>query len=92
MRSSRHDLQGMLFGLLGVIGFSITLPATRAAVASLDPVIVALGRALVAAALAAPLLYFTKQKIPTRTQWRGLGLVVIGNIIGFPLLTSDQAD
>jgi len=88
MQSRRHDLQGLVYGLLGVIGFSITLPATRAAVASLDPVILGLGRALIAAALAAPLLYFTKQQAPTPKQWRGLGLVVIGNIIGFPLLVT----
>ena len=41
------------WGLLGVAAFSVTLPATRVAVASLDPVFVGLGRAVVAACLAA---------------------------------------
>ena len=39
---------GLVYGFLGVLGFSLTLPATRAAVADLDPNIVGLGRAVVA--------------------------------------------
>ena len=54
------QLRGYAFGLLGVLAFSITLPATRVAVASFDPFFVGLGRELVAAFLAAPLLYFTE--------------------------------
>ncbi len=79
---------GLAFGLLGVLGFSLTLPATRLAVASFDPLIVGLGRSLVAACLAAPLLLVTGQARPTRSQLRGLALVVLGVIIGFPLLTA----
>ena len=87
-RSQSATTEGLFFGFLGVLGFSLTLPATRLAVASLDPVIVGLGRALVAAALAAPLLLVTKQEIPERRHWWGLLLVMIGVIIGFPMLTA----
>lgn len=66
----------------------MTLPATRLAVASFHPLFVGLGRELVAACLAAPLLYFTRQPRPTRTQLRSLGLVVLGVIIGFPTLSA----
>ena len=48
-----------MFGFLGVLGFSFSLPATRLAVEDLDPTFVGLGRALVAAALAAALLAWT---------------------------------
>ena len=48
-RSSKT--QGLLFGFLGVLAFSFTIPLTRVAVAGLDPAFVGLGRALVAAAL-----------------------------------------
>ena len=81
-------LRGFAFGLLGVLCFSITLPATRVAVASLDPFFVGLGRELVAACFAAPLLYFTRQPRPTASQLRGLAIVVVGLVIGFPTLSA----
>lgn len=37
---------GLIYGFFSVLGFSLTLPATRVAVADLDPIIVGLGRAL----------------------------------------------
>lgn len=83
-----NNFEGLAFGFIGVLGFSFTLPATRMAVISLDPLIVGLGRALIAACLAAPLLFITKQKKPTRTQWRSIAVVLVGVIIGFPLLTA----
>ena len=86
----QHDnhFEGLAYGFLGVLGFSFTLPATRLAVASFDPVIVGLGRALIAACLAAPLLLLTRQKRPSVRQWRSIALVVIGVIVGFPMLTA----
>lgn len=81
-------LEGLIFGLLGVLGFSFTLPATRMAVASLDPIVVGLGRALIAACLAAPLLLLTRQKKPTRQQWRSIVWVLIGVVVGFPMLSA----
>jgi drug/metabolite transporter (DMT)-like permease len=80
--------RGLFYGLLGIIGFSVTLPATKLAVVALDPIFVGLGRAVVAACMAAPLLYFTRQKIPTRAQIRSLFIVMLGVIIGFPVLTA----
>ena len=45
---SDHDRRTVLaWGLAGVAAFSVTLPATRAAVEHLDPVFVGLGRAVV---------------------------------------------
>jgi drug/metabolite transporter (DMT)-like permease len=83
-----QETQGFMFGLLGVLIFSFTLPATRVAVAELDPVFVGLGRALIAAALAAPLLYFTRQKRPTHQQFMRLCVVALGVVVGFPLLSA----
>jgi len=86
----QHDrsIEGMVYGFLGVLGFSFTLPATRLAVASFDPVIVGLGRALIAACFAAPLLLLTRQKRPSASQWRSIAIVIAGVIIGFPMLTA----
>jgi len=78
----------MAYGLLGVLGFSLTLPATRLAVSSLDPLVVGLGRSLVAACLAAPVLLLTRQPKPARAHLRGLALVILGVIIGFPVLSA----
>lgn len=79
---------GLAYGFLGVLGFSLTLPATRAAVVDLDPVFVGLGRALVAAILAAALLRITGQKRPDRRQLKSLLIVAFGGILGFPLLSA----
>lgn len=79
---------GLAYGFLGVLGFSLTLPATRAAVADLDPVLVGLGRALVAAMLAALLLRATRQKRPSAKQLKSLLIVAFGVILGFPLLSA----
>lgn len=66
----------------------MTLPATKLAVATLDSWIVGLGRALVAATLAAVLLRIFRVPMPNRPQsWR-LGVVSMGVIIGFPVLTA----
>lgn len=82
------DAKGLLFGLVGVAIFSLTLPFTRMAVAELDPTFVALGRALVAALLAGLWLRFQRAALPKRTSWLPLALVAIGCVIGFPWLTS----
>ena len=79
---------GLVLGILGILGFSFSLPATRLAVADLDPWVVAFGRATVAAALAAIYLLATRAPRPTREQARSLAIVAAGVIVGFPLLTS----
>lgn len=78
----------MWYGLVGVIGFSLTLPATRVAVAHLEPSVVGLGRALVAAVLAGALLLLTRQRRPTRDEWRRLAIVAGGVVLGFPFLSA----
>jgi drug/metabolite transporter (DMT)-like permease len=80
--------QSLALGLLGVFCFSLTLPATRLAVVDLDPAFVGLGRAIIAASLAAIALWATKATIPTRRQWLRLGATALGVVIGFPLLSS----
>ncbi len=78
----------MWLGLLGVLAFSFTLPATRVAVEDLDATFVGLGRAVVAAMLAAAWLAVRRDPWPTRSQWRSLAVVVGGVVLGFPLLTA----
>ena len=79
---------GVAIGALGILGFSFSLPATRLAVADLDPWLVAFGRATVAALLAAVYLRATRAPRPTARQARSLAIVALGVVVGFPLLTS----
>lgn len=57
---------GLLWGLLGVLAFSFTVPFTRVAVSEggLPPLFVGAGRAVVAALLAAIALVVTRQALP----------------------------
>ena len=77
---------GVLFGMLGMLGFSGTPVATRLAVGDFSPLAVTSGRIVIAAVLAILALKFTKTvQLPTKNQlpsllWMGLGLAV-----GYPL-------
>ncbi|MGY8523949.1 DMT family transporter [Paracidovorax citrulli] len=82
----------MLLGLIGVVIFSQTLPFTRLAVAELDPVFVALARAMVAALLAVALLWqrgaLSAARRPRGAQWWRLAVTSAGVVVGFPLFSS----
>jgi len=79
---------GWLNGLLGVIIFSGSLPATRIAVLDLDPFFVTVARASIAGLLALIVLLISKEKLPQKTQFLSLGIVALGVVIGFPLLSA----
>jgi drug/metabolite transporter (DMT)-like permease len=82
------ESRGMLLGLIGVIAFSLTLPATRAAVASLDPLFVSSGRAVVAALLAIIFLWLGKHRKPTKAEFKSLLVIASGVVFGFPFFTA----
>lgn len=79
---------GLLLGALGILGFSFSLPATKLAVADLDPWFVAFGRAAVAGVLSIAVLRAVRAPRPSREHTKRLALVVLGVVVGFPLLTS----
>jgi drug/metabolite transporter (DMT)-like permease len=79
---------GWLNGLIGVIIFSGSLPATRVAVLEFDPVFLTVIRATLAGVLALCLLSLFKEKRPTRSQLLPLLIVALGVVVGFPLLTA----
>lgn len=80
--------EAVVMGLLGVLMFSFTLPATHIAVASFGGLVVGLGRAVIAAGLAAVLLLARREPLPPRHTWPGLAFVALGVVIGFPLLSA----
>jgi len=82
-----------MLGLLGVLIFALTLPMTRLAVGTVDApqmsgVFVALGRAVVAAALSALFLAATRAPLPQRADLLPLAITASGVVFGFPLFTS----
>lgn len=82
------ETAGLAYGFLGVLIFSLTLPATRLAVAELDATVVGLGRAIGAAILAALLLKITRQPLPAQRHLPSLLIIAAGVIVGFPLLSA----
>ena len=75
-------------GLLGVIIFSGSLPATRVAVGGFTPLFLTCARAVIAALLAAGLLLALRQRRPARADLGPLAIVALGVVVGFPLLTA----
>lgn len=88
MQNEKREKIGFLLGTIGVICFSLTLPATRIAVEYFGTTIVGLGRTVVAAFLVAIIFIVRKEKLPTPRQFKSLGIVAFGAVLGFPLLTS----
>ena len=83
-----NETKGMLLGLLGVIAFSLTLPATRAAVEFLHPLFISSGRVVVAAILAGIYLLVGRHRRPTREELKSLVAVAVCVAAGFPILTA----
>ncbi|WP_266158875.1 DMT family transporter [Dyella silvatica] len=79
---------GWMHGLVGVIIFSGSLPATRVAVMSFDPVFLTVARAAIAGLLGLALLWMFREKRPQRADLLPLTIVAAGVVIGFPLLTA----
>src|SRR3954468_8986055 len=75
-------------GLLGVIIFSGSLPATRIAVGGFAPLFLTSARAVIAALLGATLLWALRQKRPAAGDLGSLAIVALGVVVGFPLLTA----
>ena len=86
--STERIRSGFLWGFVGVMAFSFTLPATRLAVPELGGTVVGLGRALLAALLATALLLVLRERPPDRRYWGSLVIVALGVVVGFPLLTA----
>lgn len=79
---------GWINGLLGVVIFSGSLPATRIAVQQFDPVFLTVARASIAGLIALAILLIFREKRPRRADLASLIIVACGVVVGFPLLTA----
>ena len=80
--------RGWLNGMLGVVIFSGSLPATRIAVMDFDPLFLTAARAVIAGLLALGLLAWGRARRPDRADLFPLAIVAIGCVVAFPLLTA----
>ncbi|RXH23519.1 transporter [Bradyrhizobium nanningense] len=75
-------------GLLGVIIFSGSLPATRVAVGGFSALFLTSARAVIAALIGLAVLGLLYQARPQRKDLASLTIVAVGVVVGFPLLTA----
>ncbi|WP_394213325.1 DMT family transporter [Psychrobacter piscatorii] len=80
--------QGWISGLMGVMIFAGSLPATKLAVMGFDPVFLTAIRATLAALLGGAILLLCKQRRPTKADLPALIVVALGVVVGFPLLSA----
>lgn len=78
--------RGLILGFLGVLVFSGSLPATRAAVADFNPVFVTGARAVIAGVLGATMLVALKAKRPEKRDLLPLLGVTMGVVVVWPLM------
>jgi drug/metabolite transporter (DMT)-like permease len=79
---------GLVNGLIGVVIFSASLPATRVAVLEFDPLFLTAARAAIAGVLGLGLLLLFKERRPSRSDLVSLFITALGVVVGFPLLTA----
>ncbi|WP_312995998.1 DMT family transporter [Leclercia sp.] len=84
----KNALSGWLNGLLGVVIFSGSLPATRVAVQDFDPFFLTFARASLAGMVALILILGWREKRPPAARIVPLMMVSLGVVVGFPLLTA----
>lgn len=77
-----------LSGLIGVVIFSGSLPATRIAVMDFNPWFLTGIRAVIAGIVAMVLLKILKAKRPSKSDCGNLVYVAVGVVVGFPLFTA----
>jgi drug/metabolite transporter (DMT)-like permease len=82
----RTEWKGYVLGFIGVLVFGTTIPMTRMAVTELDPYFITIGRALIAATLAAITLLATGSRMPHRREWPRFAVYALTAVLAFPLL------
>ncbi|MEG2040218.1 MAG: DMT family transporter [Hafnia sp.] len=87
-KTDPSSVSGWVNGLLGVVIFSGSLPATRVAVLDMDPFFLTFIRASIAGILAVMLIFGFREKRPHASNLIPLVIVALGVVIGFPLLTA----
>jgi drug/metabolite transporter (DMT)-like permease len=77
---------GLAYAFLGVFSFSASLPFTKLALQSFDPLFTAFARPLIALTLALPLMVRAKALHLPRELWKPLAFTTFGAVFGWPIL------
>lgn len=80
--------RGWMNGFVGMVIFAGSLPATRAAIEGFPPTFLTCARASIAAVLGLGLLLLLGQRRPERSELPSFGLVALGVVVGYPLLSA----
>lgn len=80
--------KGWINGLIGVVIFAGSLPATRIGVLGFSPEFLTTSRAAIAGVIGLICLIIFKQVKPNLQQFKKLIIVAFGVVIGFPLFTA----
>lgn len=88
MASSLTKVQrsGLLFAFLGIFAFSLSLPFTKLALKSFDPLFTAFARPIIAACIAIPIMVALKVPKLPRNLWRPTAFTAAGAVFGWPIL------
>jgi drug/metabolite transporter (DMT)-like permease len=87
-RRRQPETAGLGLAGLGVLAFSMSMPATVLALDGLDPYLVGIGRAAAATVLAVLALLAARARLPRRDQLPGLAAAGLGVVFGFPVLST----
>jgi drug/metabolite transporter (DMT)-like permease len=79
---------GFVLGFIGVAIFAGSLPATRLAVAALDPWFVTAARAALAGLCALVLLIVMRRPLPPKDAFARIAIIILGVVFGFPYFTA----
>lgn len=80
--------RGLGAAALGVACFSLTVPATRAAVPELGALLIGAGRSVIAGVLALLVFAWRRERLPARADLASLAIVALGVVLGFPLCSA----
>ncbi|MFG3439738.1 DMT family transporter [Nonomuraea sp. NPDC047897] len=85
--------KGTALAFLGVLAFSGSFPATVYAMRGFDPWLVAVGRAVIAGAIALVCLKVARLPLlPPRERWPAYALISLGVVFGFPVFSGLALD
>ncbi|HET7419181.1 MAG TPA: DMT family transporter [Candidatus Dormibacteraeota bacterium] len=82
-------VSGFILGAVAVVMFSGTVPATRIAVQTIDPIVVGVGRSVLGALIAIGYLIAVRAPWPTRRQWPAIVVIAAGAAVGFGWLSAE---
>lgn len=86
MTLTKVQRSGLGFAFLGVFLFSASLPMTKLALKSFDPLFTAFARPLIALVVAIPLMAKARALSLPRALWRPMVFTTLGAVFGWPIL------